>query len=82
MFLRNMISDSIFGRKEKRWKVGDHVVQRTKWDKHPLAEGLSRYEGYPIKVNGFKCVDCEKKFKTREDFEDEKCYEVVGDSAE
>ena len=68
--------EAVFG-EGKKWKVGKHRVK-----KYQVIQRGTAPHGVSDKVAGqrkdkYKCVDCEKEFYRRKDFESEKCYEVI-----
>lgn len=71
----------------KLWKVEEHRVKK---EEMKVGESTVLVDDGPPSFNshhatkpeydmGFMCVDCEKKFQSREEFKDEECYEVIED---
>lgn len=66
---------SLFG--PKRWAIGNHRVEKKK-KRVPGTEAYGDIRGVTArKKTYYRCVDCEKTFKSREKFKTENCYEVI-----
>lgn len=69
------------------WKVDGHRVKKkriqtgtkTVLKNHGPPSFNSHHTEEPVYSSGFKCVDCEKEFESREEFKGEECYTVIYD---
>lgn len=68
--------NKLLGR-DKLWSIGDHRVKSVRVIVRGTAPlGVSDHVAGRRKQR-YECVDCEKRFDSREEFENEQCYEVI-----
>jgi hypothetical protein len=62
---------------DKIWIVGDHRVKEVQTYRLVHPDGEMSHQ-VPDGTD-YRCIDCDRQFKEREEFKDAECYEVIID---
>lgn len=69
----------LFRSNQKLWRVGDHRVKSYNVKIRGTEVHGDTTGATASTKTKYECIDCEKKYYSRPAFEDESCYEVIGD---